>query len=130
MIVEGTNKRLWMDQHKPRTRKITYHLVGQNRFFSLTMKNDIIIFILIVSSPAISPLPTGILHTTFSLTLYFVIFISRKYMYSFLGWPFKSLYLFIHQIFIVCLFFVCSMLVVPALLDYWFFFALIITYLN
>lgn len=56
-------------QHKPRTRKITYHLVGQNQFFSLTMKNGIIIFILIVSSPAIVPLPTSIFHVTFSLSL-------------------------------------------------------------
>lgn len=59
----------YMYQHKPRTRKITYHRVGQNQFFSLTMKNGIIIFILIVSSPAILPLPTSIFHVTFSLSL-------------------------------------------------------------
>lgn len=104
MIEEGTNKRLWMDQQKPRARKITYHLVGQNQSFSLTMKNGIIIFILIVSSPAIFPLPTSIFHMTF-LVFVFITFIFAKYICLFLRWPFKSFYPFIHQIFIGCLFF-------------------------
>ena len=79
-------KKLWLDQHKPRTRKITYHLVGQNQSFSLTMKNGIIIFILIVSSPAIFPIPTSIFHMTFSLDfshMTFLVFITLSLQNAF-----------------------------------------------
>lgn len=100
MIVEGANKRLWIEQQKLITRKITYHLVGQNQFFSLTMKNGIIIFILIVSSPVILPFPTSIFHMTFSLSLcvcYFYLYkiyvlISRVPFENFISFHSSNIY--------------------------------------
>lgn len=100
MIVEGANKRLWIEQQKLITRKIAYHLVGQNQFFSLTMKNGIIIFILIVSSPVILPFPTSIFHMTFSLSLcvcYFYLYkiyvlISRVAFENFISFHSSNIY--------------------------------------
>lgn len=87
----GTNKTLWMDHLKPRTRKITYRPSGQTQTFSVTMKNSILISILAVSVLLCSPSLCACYFSLFkiyllisSMVFYILIFILSFIWFTFL----------------------------------------------
>lgn len=89
----GTNKTLWMNQLRPRTRKITHCPSGQTQTFSVTMKNSVIISILWMCVPAVF-----LEISTSVFTKYTCLFLACSYIFIFIHSfiRFTFLYSFIH----------------------------------
>lgn len=91
----GTNKTLWMNQLRPRTRKITHRPSGQTQTFSVTMKNSVIISILWMCVPAIFPESFGLLLQFLKIYLLISSMFLHFYIHSFIH--LSDLHFYIHS---------------------------------